>query len=327
MGDFWVVAEHRQQKVADITLEMLSVGRKLADQSGHALTAIVIGSELQPLTAEIATWADHVIAVRDVRVPMALAEPYQKILRPIIEERNPELVLMGHSSFGMDLAPALAIEIGAPLATNCTDLVWEEGAFRIRRSIYNGKVEALHSFPFHGTIVVTGCVGQFPIVNCQKNGMTEWIESPLKGEIDYKKFLGYVEPMVGDVDITKSRVLVAVGRGIKDKANLAVAEELAQVLGGELAASRPVVDYGWLPNDRQIGLSGKTVKPEVYIALGVSGAIQHLAGMKGSRKIIAINKDPSAPIFSIADYGIVDDLFKVVPLLVERIKKVRQAAN
>lgn len=327
MGELLVVVEHRNQKLADITLEMLSKGRKLADQSGNTLSAIAIGSEIQGFTSEIAKWADRVIAINDPKMRGSLAEPYQKIISPIIKKRKPKIVLMGHSSFGMDLAPALAIEIEAPLVTDCTDIIIENGNISVRRSMYHSKVDALYSFLPSEIAVVTVRLGQFSIEELQVDGAIDIVDSPLRDEIDYKKFIEYVELVVGDVDITKSRVLVAVGRGIKDKANITLAEELSRALGGELAASRPMVDYGWLPPDRQIGLSGKTVKPEVYIALGISGAIQHLAGMKSSQKIIAINKDPSAPIFSIADYGIVDDLFNVVPKLIEKVKEIKHGAT
>ncbi|RKX68269.1 electron transfer flavoprotein subunit alpha/FixB family protein, partial [candidate division WOR-3 bacterium] len=149
------------------------------------------------------------------------------------------------------------------------------------------------------------------------------IPSPLTAEIDVRKFLEYVEAEVGEVDITKSDVVVAVGRGIREEKNLPMIEELAQALGGVVACTRPVVDAGWLPKDRQVGSSGKTVKPKLYIAIGISGAFQHIMGMRGSGTIIAINKDPEAPIFNEADYGIVDDLFKVVPILKEKIKELK----
>jgi electron transfer flavoprotein alpha subunit len=156
--------------------------------------------------------------------------------------------------------------------------------------------------------------------------MERWIQkidAPVTNQPDYKKFIEYIEAAVGDVDITKADVLVGVGRGIKEQANLAMIEEFAEVVGGVVACSRPIVDANWLPKDRQVGSSGKTVKPKLYIAVGISGAFQHIAGMKNADTIIAINKDPNAPIFNEADYGIVDDLFKVVPALKNKIMEMK----
>ena len=172
--------------------------------------------------------------------------------------------------------------------------------------------------------MVTGRPNQFPIEQGQRKGNIEEIDSPLKEEIDYKRFEGYVEPpQTGEVDITKSNTLVSVGRGIKDKENIAMAEELAKVLGGGIACSRPVSDNKWLSKAHHVGLSGKTVKPKLYLTLGISGAFQHLVGMKDSEIIVAINKDPRAPIFTVADYGIIDDMFKVVPALTQRINELK----
>jgi electron transfer flavoprotein alpha subunit len=151
------------------------------------------------------------------------------------------------------------------------------------------------------------------------NGEIVPVDSPLTEEIKYRRFLEYVEAAVGEVDITKADIVVAVGRGIKEKDNLPLVEKLAQALGGVLAGSRPVIDAGWLPHERQVGQSGKTVKPKLYLAVGISGASQHVAGMRGSSIIVAINKDPNAPIFKVAHYGIVDDLFKVVPALTAQL--------
>ncbi len=323
MNEILVLVEQREQKLADISREMLSKGRKLADQSGNTLCAVVIGADIYALAEESAKWADTVMAINDPRLPGSLAEPYLQTVTPVILEKKPKLVLLGHSSFGMDLAPALAVALNAPLATDCTDIALGNEAVTIKRSIYSGKIDALHSFAPSETVILTGRFGQFPAEDCQKNGHVACTASPFKEDINYKKFLRFIAPEIGEVDITKSNVLIAVGRGIKDEKNLTVVEELAALLKGEVAASRPVIDYGWLSNERQVGISGKTVKPDLYIALGISGAIQHVAGMTGSGKIIAVNKDPEAPIFNFADYGIVDDILTFVPCLIERIKDLK----
>lgn len=323
MNEIMVLVEQKGQELADISREMLSKGRKLADQSGNALCAVIIGNDIHALGEESAHWADTVMAIEDPRLPSSIAEPYQQTVMPVIQARKPKLVLLGHSSFGMDLAPALAVSLNAPLATDCTDIALENEAISVKRSLYGGKIDARHSFAPSETIIVTGRIGQFPIEDRQSNGHVEFTASPFTEDINYKKFVRLIAPEVGEVDITKANVLIAVGRGIKDEKNLTLVEELATLLKGEVAASRPVVDYGWLPNERQVGISGKIVKPDLYIALGISGAIQHVAGMTGSGKIIAVNKDPGAPIFNVADYGVVDDILTFVPCLIERIKDLK----
>jgi electron transfer flavoprotein alpha subunit len=323
MGEIIVVAEHRKQRLADISLSMLVKGRQLADQSSSELVAVIIGSSPSGYTAEISRWADKVLAVTDEGMVGSLAEPSQKILSSIIKQRKPKLVLIGHSAFGMDLAPALAIELGVPLATDCTDIAIEGESVRAIRSIYNGKIEAIFSFTPSETIMVTLRPTQLPTEKGNRKGIIEEIDSPLMEEIGYKRFEGYIEPETSELDITESDVLVSIGRGIKNKENIAIAQQLADIFGGSVSCSRPIVDYGWLPSDRQVGLSGKVVKPKVYFALGISGAFQHVAGMKASEIIVAVNKDPKAPIFSVADYGIVDDVAKFLPALIGEIGQAK----
>lgn len=323
MAEILVIAEHRKRELAGISLEMLTKGRQLADRSDAELAAVIIGGDVDSHAARMAKWADKVLTIKDDRLPDSLAEPYQKILAPIIRDRKPGLVLIGHSPFGMDLAPALAVEIGAPLATDCLDIFMESGSIRVKRAIYNGKVNAEYSFASSQTVIVTGRSGEFHVEEAQKNGDIEKIESPLTEEIAYKRFEGYVEPEAGAIDITKSGILVSVGRGIKNKESVVIAEELARRLGGDVACSRPVVDYGWLPPDHQVGMSGKAVKPKLYLALGISGAFQHTIGIKGAEVVVAVNIDPKAPIFRTADYGIVDDIFAVVSALTRKIDELK----
>ena len=322
MPEILVVAEHRKHKVADISLQMLSKGRQLVDQAGADLVTVAIGRSVGDYGKELARWADTVLAVESPNMQESLAEPSQRILSAVIGERKPFLVLMGHSSFGMDLAPALAVELGVPLVTDCIDISLENDGVRAVRSVYNGKMTAVYSFAPAETVMVTGRVGEFPVDEGNRRGEVQEIDFPLEG-LDYKRFEGYTEQEAAEVDITEADVLVSVGRGIKDKESIEIAERLANELGGVIACSRPVVDYGWLPAERQVGLSGKTVKPRLYLALGISGAFQHAVGMKGAKMIVAVNRDPRAPIFSIADYGIVDDIFRIVPVLTERIAELR----
>jgi len=319
VAEILVVVEHRNESMADVSLEMLTKGRELAEQAGAELLAVIIGKNVNTYAQELAQWADKVLALKSDKVESSQAEPYQKTLAPIIKERKPKLVLIGHSSFGMDLAPALAVAAGAPLATDCTGIAIENGSITVTRAIYNGKVNALYSFAPSETVIVTGRPGEFPVEEGHQMGSIDEIDFPLDEEFDYKRFEGYIEPEVSEVDITKAEVLIAIGRGIKDKGNIELAESLADALGGVLACSRPVVDYGWLPSGHQVGLSGKTVKPKLYLALGISGAFQHMVGLRGSNMIVAINRDAKAPIFADADYGIVDDILKVVPILTQKL--------
>lgn len=324
MAEILVVIEHRKHELADISLEMLSKGRSLADQAGARLVGAIIGKDINKHAEKIASWADVVLAVHDDTIEDSLAEPYQKILSPIIKERKPGIILIGHSSFGMDFAPALAVALHSPLATDCIDISLENENFVVKRAIHNGKVHAVYSFVPSETIILTGRLGQFAVKEAKRAGYIQEINSPIDSkEIDYKKFEGYIEPEESEIDITKSNILVSVGRGIRSQEDIAMAGELAKVLGGNLACSRPVVDRGWMPTDCQVGLSGKRVKPKLYLALGISGSFQHLVGINGAETVIAVNSDPDAPIFSVASYGIINDVLKVVPALLKEINNLK----
>ena len=323
MAGILVVAEYRNQALADVSYQVLSKGRQLADQAQVELLAVVADKDVDAYAKELARWADRVLAVKSDRLEGLLAEPHQKMVAHLIRERKPGIVLMGHSSFAMDMVPALSVELGIPLVTDCVDVFWQNGAVLVTRSIYNGKVNATYSFAESETVLITGRVGEFPVEEGQRQGQVEEIEFAFAEEFDYKKFEGYLEAEVGGVDITQAEVLVSVGRGIKDKKNLQMVEELAGLLGGVVSCSRPIVDYGWLPSERQVGLSGKTVQPKLYLGLGISGAFQHVVGMKGARMTVVINRDAKAPIFSVANYGIVDDILQVVPALVKKISELK----
>ena len=319
MNEILVVAEYRKQTLADATLQAISKGRQLADQAGVELVAVVIGKNLVEYTGTLVKWADRVLAVSSQDLDNSLAEPYQRMLPFLSRERKPGIVMMGHSSFGMDLAPSLAVELEAPLATDCIDIKMNGDSILATRSIYNGKVHATYSLASRDTVIITTRIGEFAVEESNRQGHIEKIDFSFEEEFKYKKFEGYLEPAASGVDIAQASVLVSVGRGIREKENIEMAEKLAKVLGGVVSCSRPVVDCGWLPPECQVGLSGKTVSPKLYLALGISGAFQHLVGMKGSKLTVAINKDARAPIFNIADYGIVDDMFRVVPELIKKI--------
>jgi electron transfer flavoprotein alpha subunit len=236
----------------------------------------------------------------------------------------PLLTMIGHTAFGMDLAPSLSIETGFPLVTDCIDLSFEENRLKAVRSIYGGKVNTNVFLRESKGYVATVRPGVFsPGKPGEKKGGIILESSPLRGMIDVKKFIEYIEAPITGEDITQAEILVSVGQGIGGPENIPMIEEVAKNLGGVISCSRPVVDRNWLPKERQVGISGKTVKPKIYIAVGISGAFQHVTAMQGSETIIAINKDPRAPIFEVADYGIVDDFKNVIPILKEKTKGMK----
>ena len=326
MKEIFVLAEHRRGELRDITFELLSLGRKLAEKLDGNLVSAVLGFGVKDFTDKIARYAEQVLVVEDEKLKEFNSEAYQKVLTNILEERKPFLILLGHTSYGMELAPSLSTALNIPLTTDCIGLDFKDGKLQVIRQMYGGKVNAEVSFSEAESYMVTVRSGAFPVEEPKiTSGKIIVVPSHLTEEdLAPKRFVEYIEEAKGEVDITSADIIVSVGRGIKDAKNIPLVEGLAKALGGVLASTRPIVDKGWLPKDRQVGLSGKTVKPKLYIAVGVSGSFQHLAGIKGSGILIAINKDPKAPIFRVADYGIVDDLFKVVPVLKEKIIELKQ---
>jgi electron transfer flavoprotein alpha subunit len=325
MAKILVLAEHRQGAIRDITYEMLTKARELAEKTNAELTAIVLGKNAKELAKPLTEYAKTIIAVEDGKLENFNSEVYKKILTKLITEHKPSLVLMGHTSYGIDLAPRLAAALNLPLATDLIDLAFENDTLNVTRQMYGGKVNAKATARKAETYIVTIRQATFTAKKPEPPADGQITEAPsqLTEEIVEKRFIQYVLPPPGGVDITAAEKLVGIGRGIKDHANIPQVEDLAKTLGAVLSCSRPIVDKGWLPNDRQVGTSGKTVKPKLYLALGISGAFQHVLGMKSSDLIIAVNKDPEAPIFSFADYGIVEDLFKIVPSLKNKVNELR----
>jgi len=325
MREILVLAEHRQGELRDITWEMISKGKELAEALGGEVHVALLGKGVSPFAEALKSKANQVFLVEDDRLEVFNSETYQKVLAQLLTEKKPFLTLIGHTSIGMDLAPSLSTSVKMPLATDCVGIDLEGESLSLTRQFYGGKINAKISFQKPAPYLVTVRPGAFPVTEKGSlEGQIVPVSSPLSDEVLAKRFLRYVEAAAGDVDITQADILVSVGRGIKDPENIPIVKELADTLGSPLACSRPVVDKKWLPKGCQVGTSGKTVKPKVYIAVGISGAFQHLAGMKGAGTVIAINKDPKAPIFSVAQYGIVGDLFKIVPALKEKIKGLKQ---
>lgn len=320
MKEIFVLAEHRQGELRDVTFEMLTKGMELSRKINADLAVVLLGHNVEEFAKKLADHAKRVLIIDDARLENFNAEAYQRVLFHLISERKPSLTLIGHTAFGVDLAPSLATELNLPLATDCIDLDFEGEKLVVVRQVYGGKVNVKASLRKSESYIVTLRPATFEAQEPKpQGGDIVKITSPLSEDITCKRFIGYFQPPAGEVDICTADIIVAIGRGIKDVENMPVVEKLAEALGGVLACSRPIVDKGWLPNDRQVGTSGKIVKPKLYIAIGISGQFQHISGMKNSDLIVAINKDSKAPIFRAADYGVVEDLFKVVPSLTDKI--------
>ena len=320
MGEIFVVVEHREEEVREVTFQMLYKANELAQALSHDLTVVLLSDNAEAYVPEISDRADRVIVVEDESLKYFGAEHYKAILKALIEEHKPFLTLMGHTPWGMEFAPALSVMTGLPLATDCVDILIEEGEPKVIRQIYNGKLFSKVSFKASDGYLITLRPGAFPTDKVgERQG--EVIKKDIPADIPEprKRFVEFVDTAAGELDISQAEFLVSVGRGIGEEENIEVVKDLVERVGGVISCSRPVVDKNWLPKFHQVGTSGKTVKPKVYLALGISGAFQHVAGISGAGTVIAVNKDKKAPIFRVADYGVVDDLFKVVEALKEKL--------
>jgi len=319
-----VLVEHRQNEVRDVTFEMLGKAHKLVGDGGEVIALFLGDASQKGLLDMFSPHAHRTIAYLDSALKDFEPLRYRAAFENIFENVDCQLILMAQTAFGMDLAPAIATKWGLPFTTDVVDIEVTDGNLVAIRQMYSGKVNAKVSLKPSDKVLLTVRAGAFPAEDIPKiSGEIREISAGIEGDFSGRTFMKYIEAAVGDVDITQADIIVSIGRGIKDADNIPIAQELADALGGVVACSRPVADKKWLPKERQVGTSGKTVKPKVYIALGISGAFQHQAGMKNANTIIAVNKDPKAPIFGIAHYGIVDDLFKVVPTLTEKVKELR----
>jgi len=315
------VAEHREGKVIATTYELVAKGRELAAKLGGVVRVALLGKGVGSLAAEIASRGVEVLHAEHDALAAYSAGGYAQALAAIMEKSRPGVVLFGHTSQGFDLAPRLAAEWEAPIAANCVDVSWDGSSLIASRKILNDKMAVELAVTSERPYLVTlrpgsvkpaspggapGPVNAIPVsVDPGKNGRT---------------FLGYEKPHVQDIDIASADVVVGAGRGIQKKENLALVEQLAKALGGVVGASRPLTDLDWLPKTRQVGQSGKTVRPKLYVACGISGAMQHIAGMKDAGLIVAINTDPSAPIFEVAHYGVVANVLEFIPALIKELR-------
>lgn len=321
MTEIFVVVEQRQGVIRDITFEMLNLAGRLGRENGGRTTAVFLGSEIGPLIPQLSSRADRILVLDDPRLAHFDGRVYREVLGRLLEEHRPLLTLIGQTSWGLDLAPGLAVKTRFPLATDCLDIHLHNGRPLALRQMYAGKVFCRVSFPEAAGYLVTVRPGAFP-ADQEETLRAEVVAAIVPAGLPEpgKQFLEFIESEAGEVDIAQAEFLVSVGRGVGEEENLTPVKELAKALGATLSCSRPVVDKKWLPKYHQVGTSGKAVKPKVYLALGISGAFQHLAGIAGAGTVIAVNKDPKAPIFRAAHYGVAEDMFKIIPALMEKLK-------
>lgn len=324
-----VLIEHREKQIKDISFEILTLAHQIAKAQEQEITCLVLSDNCQPIADAIKNYCHKIICIEDALLGNFNNHIYLPILTKVINDTKPLLTMIGHTGFGTDLAPYLATKLSLPLLTDIFDIELSPEKLLIRRQMYGGKLTA-EIISKKLPAMVTVRTGSFEKILTYPNAVSGLNANITKETFDIdqallekSKFLEYGEVPTTGIDITKSDVLVAIGRGIKEQKNMAVIEKFAEDIGGTLACTRPIIDAGWLPKDRQVGSSGKTVKPKLYIALGISGAFQHISGMKNAETIIAVNKDAEAPIFSVAHYGVVGDLLKIVPILANRIKELK----
>ncbi len=319
-----VFIEHKAGTLNKTSLEAIAAGQKLAADLGQTASAVVLGYEVQTLAQDIAAYdLSKIIYADNSQLAEYTPDAYAAAIEQLVRSADPHYVVMSHTYLVRDFAPKVAARFGKGLIGDCIRMNTSAGKVTFTRRIFLGKLDADVVSDGAAPVFVTFQSGAFRPEQAAKGSGAPVEEISVDvGEIRMKPEPPFQEVKAA-VDLSKAEIIVAIGRGIKSKDNIALAERLAEALGADLAASRPICDAEWLPIDRQIGSSGQTVAPKLYVAVGISGAIQHLVGMKNSQTIVAINKDSEAPIFDIADYGIVGDLFEVLPVLIEEIKKLK----
>ncbi len=320
MSKVFVLAEHDGRNLKEISFELLGMAQKVA--SGGPVKAVLLGEGVSELASRLAArGASEVIQVEGAPVRHYTADGYCRALVPVLTEEAPDLILLGHTPNGWDLAPLLAARFGAPAATGCSKVSLENGRWRFTRKAFNGK--------FVHEIEVDGAR---PMIATVEKGASSPVEGGTAGSVrsvataSTEARTRHVETKkaeAGGLDLSQASIIVSAGRGIGAPEKLDVVRALADALGGQLGASRAVTDAGWLPHEHQIGSSGVSVSPKLYVACGISGAIQHVVGMKSSGYIVAINKDADAPIFGVADVGVVGDLFEIIPALTKAILEAK----
>ncbi|MFQ6107525.1 MAG: electron transfer flavoprotein subunit alpha/FixB family protein [Thermoplasmata archaeon] len=323
MRGVMVLAEHSEGKLKRVTFELLTKGKEICDAIDGSLRVALIGFDVEGLASELRGWASKIWVVDDPSLEDYTPDAYARAMTTLFEREKPVTLLMAASSNGRDLAPKLAARFDGALASSCTDVTMNNGRLVAIRPVLGEK--AFLKVGFKSPLqIMTIRPNVIPVVESesQANGDVEKIDIAFEGE-DLRTKVLEVTKAGGKIELTEASIIVSGGRGMGGPENFKILEELADVLGGAVGASRSAVDAGWRPHSDQVGQTGKVVNPILYIACGISGAIQHLAGMKSSRWIVAINKDPEAPIFKIANFGIVANLFDVVPKLTEEVRAIR----
>lgn len=338
----FVFAQQVDNVISNIAFELIGKGKELAKDLGVEVTAVLVGSDVKGLADQLAEYgADKVIVVDDPELKEYRTEPYTHAIASVIEEFKPEIFLIGATAIGRDLGPRVCARIHTGLTADCTKLdigdfpmnpvpgrETKHNQLLMTRPAFGGNTIATIACPDFRPQMATvrpGVMQKAPKEAGKKAVVTEFNPGFTKNN-KYVDILEVVKAVSNTVDIMDAKILVSGGRGVGSPENFKILDDLAEAIGGTVSCSRAVVDAGWKPKDLQVGQTGKTVRPNVYFAIGISGAIQHLAGMEESDIIVAINKDESAPIFDVADYGIVGDLNKIVPMLTEKIKEAKAAA-
>jgi electron transfer flavoprotein alpha subunit len=321
------VVEQRQGKLNRVSWETLVAGQALAAETGWTLEAAVVGNNVGSIAGEVAgKKVTKVYSVESAKFEPYTPDAFAAGLKTFIESKRPKLVLMPHTYQVRDFVPKLTTAMGRTVISDCVGFKKQGDKLVFTRQMFQGKLAADVSFACEAPWFVTFQNGAFRGDKVEAGTTAAPVDTVrveiADGVIRNKPQEVFKEAKQA-VDLTQAEIIVSVGRGIKEQKNIELAKQLAEALGGELAASRPICDSGWLPMDRQIGSSGQTVAPKLYLALGISGAIQHIVGMKGAKTIVAVNKDSEAPIFEIADYAVVGNLFDIVPPLIEEVKKAK----
>ncbi len=317
MSKILVFAEQRGGELKKVAFENISLGRKLAADLGAGLAAVVIGNNIAGLAAELGKYGvSDVHAYQSADLELYQAEGYAKVLAEAVNELGADIVLCGATAMGKDLAPRVAAKLNAAVATDVISVEADNGDLKIIRPMYAGKVRATIRLKSAVKILTIRPNVYLAEENAVDANVTEHSADAGTIKAQVKEMLG---GSTDELDVTEADIICSGGRGFKGPENFHLLEKLAKKLGAATGASRAAVDAGWRPYSHQVGQTGKTVSPSLYIAIGISGAIQHLAGMSSSKYIVAINKDPDAPIFKVADYGIVGDLFEVVPRMIEEL--------
>ena len=327
MDTILVVVEQREGKLNRVSWETIAAGQAIAAHTGWTLEAAVMGSGAAAIAGEVAgKKIAKVYDVESARLEAYTPDAFAHALRGFLGKHPATLVLMPHTYQVRDFVPKLATALQTTAITDAIGYKYEGGKLLFTRQMFQGKFVADVSFAGSGPYFVTFQNSSFRADKVETGAAPAPVETvtvDVPDSVVRNKPQEVFKEAKQAVDLTQAEIIVSVGRGIKEQKNIELAKQLADALGGELAASRPICDNGWLPMDRQIGSSGQTVAPKLYLALGISGAIQHIVGMKGSRSVVAINKDSEAPIFEIADFAVVGNLFDIVPPLIEEIKKAK----